>query len=126
MPINRYIVEFGVGIDFHGQSVTRAAEKAVRDATSKSTLCGLKELLGLTNFDEQLLIKTKVAVTRPEEVDKDKVAACLPVGKVEVEPVLGGMSVDGMFMESMGDKDPSVEVAVACIEVFVVNPVGNL
>ncbi|MDR1622799.1 MAG: Lin0512 family protein, partial [Synergistaceae bacterium] len=40
--MRRYIVEFGIGMDFHGQDVSKAAAKAVRDATTKSCLCGLQ------------------------------------------------------------------------------------
>ena len=39
--MGRYIIEFGMGTDFHGQDVTKAACKAVKDAVSRSCLCGL-------------------------------------------------------------------------------------
>ena len=46
--MKKFIVEFGMGTDFHGQDVTKAARKAVRDAVSRSCLCGLEDVLGLS------------------------------------------------------------------------------
>ena len=82
--MKKFIVEFGMGTDFHGQDVTKAAKKAVKDAVSRSCLCGLDEVLGLTDFTRQVRILATVAVSRPEEVDCAEVASALPVGTVEV------------------------------------------
>ena len=41
----KYIVEIGMGADLHGQDVTKAGRKAVKDAISHSCLCGLQEIL---------------------------------------------------------------------------------
>ena len=106
--MKKFIVEFGMGTDFHGQDVTKAAKKAVKDAVSRSCLCGLDEVLGLT-----------VAVSRPEEVDCAEVASALPVGTVEVRPVKGGLTVDGLCIEAFGDRDCSIEAALAAVEVFI-------
>ena len=38
--MRRFIIEFGLGTDFHGQDVNKAAQKAVRDAMSRCCLCG--------------------------------------------------------------------------------------
>ena len=67
--MKKFIVEFGMGTDFHGQDVTKAAKKAEKDAVSRSCLCGLDEVLGLTDFTRQVRILATVAVSRPEEVD---------------------------------------------------------
>ena len=40
--MKKYIVELGLGSDFHGQDVTKAAKKAAKDAISHSCLCGLE------------------------------------------------------------------------------------
>ena len=45
--MNRYIIEFGIGMDFHGQNVSKAAAKAAKNAISSSCLCGLSEVLGM-------------------------------------------------------------------------------
>lgn len=117
--MSRYIIEFGMGTDFHGQNVSKAAEKAVRDAVSRSCLCGLSEVLGLEDLDRDVKIRVTVAVSRPEEVDRQAVAACLPIGKVEVRAVEGGLTVPGLYLPRFGDRDDSIEVAIAAVEVEV-------
>lgn len=117
--MKKFIVELGVGADFHGQDVTNAAKKAVKDAISKSCLCGLEEVLGLNDFRKQVFIRATVAVSRPEDVDKAAVAAVLPVGTVEVQTVKGGLTVDGLFIPGFGDADKSIEAAIAAVEVFI-------
>lgn len=69
-----------MGTDFHGQNVTKAAVKAVKDAISHSCLCGLSEVLALKDLDRDIKITVTVAVSRPEEVNPETVAACLPKG----------------------------------------------
>lgn len=117
--MRRYIIEFGMGADFHGQNVCKAAEKAVRDAVSRSCLCGLSEVLGLEDLDRDVKIQVTVAVSRPEEVDRQAVAACLPIGKVDVRAVEGGLTVPGLYLPQFGDRDDSIEVAIAAVEVEV-------
>ena len=111
--MKKFIVEFGMGTDFHGQDVTKAAKKAVKDAVSRSCLCGLDEVLGLTDFTRQVRILATVAV------DCAEVASALPVGTVEVRPVKGGLTVDGLCIEAFGDRDCSIEAALAAVEVFI-------
>jgi uncharacterized protein (TIGR02058 family) len=112
-----------MGIDFHGQDVTKAAVKACKDAISKSCLIGLNEVCGLTqdNIDEGVLIDVTVAVSRPEEVNKDEVKKCFPVGIVTVNPVKGGLKTEGLYFTEFGDKDDSIEIAVASVYVKLKN-----
>jgi uncharacterized protein (TIGR02058 family) len=115
--VNRYIIEFGMGVDFHGQDVTRAAEKAVLDAVSRSCLCGLEEVMGINDLNGGVGVKVTVAVTRPDEVDIERIKKCLPVGMKTIQTVEGGMKVPGLFIPDFGDKDNSIEAALACVEV---------
>ena len=117
--LKKFIVEFGLGADFHGQDVTKAAKKAAKDAVSRSCLCGLEEVLGLTDFKEQVFIRATVAVTRPEDVRCEEVAEVFPVGTVEVVAVQGGLKCDGLCIPAFGDCDKSIEAAVAAVEVYV-------
>jgi len=117
--IKRFIIEFGLGIDLHGQDVTKAASKAVKDAISKSCLIGLAEIVEIKDPKEDILIKVTVAVSKPELVDKDIVAEHLPVGTVTVTPVTGGLTVPGLYFPALGDKDDSMEAAIAVVEVWV-------
>lgn len=117
--MNRYIIEFGLGMDFHGQDVNNAAKKAVKDAISKSCLCGLSELFKLNDLDDDINIKVTVAVSRPSEIDAQAIAECLPVGKVSVHSIQGGMTVAGLYLPRFGDRDESIEAALAAVEVFI-------
>ncbi|MCS4455877.1 Lin0512 family protein [Clostridium botulinum] len=43
----------------------------------------------------------------------------LPVEEVKVESVSGGLNVPGVFIAEFGDSDNSIEVAIACIQVYI-------
>lgn len=115
----KYVIEFGMGIDFHGQDVTKAAVKAAKDAISRSCLIGLNDVCGFTqdDIDENVFIEVVMGVSRPNEVIVEEVAKCFPVGKVTVKCVYGGLKTDGLYFTRFGDKDDSVEVAVASVKV---------
>lgn len=119
--MKKFIVEFGMGTDFHGQDVNKAAKKALKDAVSRSCLCGLQDILGISDeeFKDKVFIKATVAVSRPEEVDAEEAAKALPVGTVSVTAVKGGLTVDGLCIPNFGDSDKSIEAAVAAVEVFI-------
>ncbi|WP_255374397.1 Lin0512 family protein [Tissierella sp. P1] len=112
-------MEFGIGMDFHGQDVNRAAEKAVQDAVSKSCLCGLEEVLGIKDLNREVYVEITIAVTKPEEIDADRIKQCIPIGKKNLKAVYGGLKVPGLYIPEFGDKDNSIEAALACIEVSV-------
>jgi len=116
---NRFIIEFGIGVDFHGQDVTKAAVKASKDAISKSCLIGLNEVCGFSqdNINENVFIDVTVGVTRPEDVNTDEVAKCFPVGKVTVHVVKGGLKTEGLYFTKFKDKDDSIEAAIASVKV---------
>lgn len=116
--MNRYIIEFGIGMDFHGQNVSKAAAKAAKNAISSSCLCGLSEVLGMEELS-QVKVKVTIAVPRPEEVDHQQVADCFPIGSVEVQAVNGGLHFPGLYLPKFGDRDDSIEVAVAAVEVVI-------
>ncbi len=117
--MKKYIVELGLGTDFHGQDVTKAACKAAKDAVSRSCLCGLEDVLELKDFKNQVFVRCTVAVTRPQEVKTEEVAAVFPVGTVEVVAQQGGLKCGGLCIPAFGDSDDSIEAAVAAVEVYV-------
>lgn len=119
----RYVIEFGIGMDMHGQDVNKAAQKAVRDAISKSCLIGLKEVLGIAeeDMDERVVVRATVGVSRPMEINEEEIKKCLPLGRKHVKAVSGGMTVPGLYYPRFEDKDDSIEVALACIEVSIKN-----
>ena len=110
-----------MGADFHGQDVNRAAEKAVTDAISRSCLCGLEEVLNLKNLQEDITVSVTIAVTKPEQIDTERIKKCLPVGKKVVKAVSGGLKIPGLYIPEFGDLDDSIEAALACVEVTINN-----
>ncbi|SFR00336.1 Lin0512 family protein [Desulfoscipio geothermicus] len=118
--MKRYIIEFGTGIDFHGQDPTGAARKAVRDAVSHSCLCGLSEILGIKDLNA-MMVDVTIAVPNPEKVDGARVLDEIPFGRKSIKAVAGGMRAPGLFLPELGDGDDSIIVANACVEVKV-NP----
>ena len=94
MPRKRFIVEIGTGIDIHGEDVTEAACRAVKDAVSRSCLCGLVEILELQDTDQ---IEVEVVVASLEEeraqLEADRNTVRVPAGAPPSEtPSLEGLS----------------------------------
>jgi uncharacterized protein (TIGR02058 family) len=116
--LKRYLIEFGTGIDQHGQDPTRAAQKAVKDAISHSYLTGLKEILGLKELNK-MVVKVKVAVPYPERVRPEEVLAVIPFGQKSLEVVPGGLVAEGMTLPELGDATPEILMANAAVTVWV-------
>ena len=77
--MKRFLVEFAMGTDLHGQDVTKAACKAVRNAISNCCLCGISDCLGIEDLGEHMHIHVKLGSTNPEGIDVEKVKAELPI-----------------------------------------------
>jgi uncharacterized protein (TIGR02058 family) len=114
----RFIVEIGTGIDLHGENVTKAACRAVKDAVSRSCLCGLLEILELKNF-EDVAVEIQVASPNPEQVDLEKVMAEVPIGRKSAVAVQGGMTARGLCVPQFAPACDQIVVANAAITVFV-------
>jgi uncharacterized protein (TIGR02058 family) len=114
----KFIVEVGMGTDLHGQDVTKAGQRAVRDAISRSCLCGLQEILGLQDFDD-VHISVRIASPTPEQVDKEAILAEIPFGRKDIEVVEGGMSAPALYVEAFGDRSEDLVVALAAVTVSV-------
>ncbi|MDR1656302.1 MAG: Lin0512 family protein [Deltaproteobacteria bacterium] len=117
MELRRYIVELGMGADLHGQDVTKAAQRAVKDAVSRCCLCGLMEIFGF-NHPDQMYIRLKVACPFPDKVDQEKLISAVPFGKVTLELAEGGLKTEGLNFPLLGDGD-NIVVALASITVLV-------
>ena len=114
----RFVIELGWGSDLHGQDVTKASKKAVKDAISRSCLCGLSEVLGMVDFNN-IRVNVSVATPYPEQVNKEAVLSVLPFGQKYIEVKEGGMETPGMLVKALGDKVDSIVVANAVVEVLV-------
>jgi uncharacterized protein (TIGR02058 family) len=86
------VLEFGMGVDVHGQDSTKAARRAVSDAIRHSSL----PLLGqIRERGGTMLVDVTVGVPDPDAVDLAAVKAELPHGDVTVRAVPGGLRTPG-------------------------------
>lgn len=114
MKKTRVILELGSGNDLHGSDYTKAALRAVQDALHHSSLSFIRSLKIDKN---EIDVEVTIGVQKPEKVDLEKVKASLPVGKVTVKAVKGGLDVP-----DPDNNDPAV-IASAAIAVRV--PLGK-
>lgn len=119
MAEKRFVIELGMGADLHGQDVTQAARRAVRNAISNSCLCGLSEILDMKDPSEEMIIDVLITCPAPDTVDKDAVLAELPFGRKTIEVKEGGMTSPGLYIPQLGDDSPDIVVANASITVSV-------
>ncbi len=104
----RVILELGTGNDLHGSNYTTAALRAVQDALHHSSLSFVRSL----NIDKtRLEVDVTIGVQQPDKVDLEKVRASLPIGRVTVKAVKGGLDVP-----DPENNDPAV-IASAAIAV---------
>jgi uncharacterized protein (TIGR02058 family) len=98
------VLEFGMGLDVHGQDSTKAARRAVSDAIRHSSL----PLLGqIRERGGTMLVDVTVAVPDPDSVDLEAVKQELPHGEVSVRAVQGGLRV------------PDSDALIACASISV-------
>lgn len=114
----RFIVEFGMGLDQHGQDPTKAACKAVKDAVAKSCLAGVIDIARLSDVND-MQVEIHIACPHPEGVDHEKVLAALPFGHKTLSVTEGGMIAHGLFQPELGDTTDEAYVANAAIIVWV-------
>lgn len=118
METKRFIVEIGTGADLHGEDVTKAACRAVKDAISRSCLCGLVELMGITNLEE-VQVDIQVACPQPDKVDLEQVKAIVPIGQKTAQAIEGGMTTRGLCVPHFAPGCDRIVVANAAVIVSV-------
>lgn len=90
MTLKRVILEMGTGNDLHGGDYTKAAIRAVEDAIHHSSLTMIRTL-GIDR--DAVRVDVTIGVQRPDQVDTKAVKATLPMGRVTVNVVEGGLDV---------------------------------
>lgn len=90
MPLKRMLLEIGMGNDLHGGDYTKAAIRAIEDATHHSSLNMVRSL----GADwSRVRVEVNIGVQKPEAIDREAVKAALPGGQVTVNVVKGGLDV---------------------------------
>ena len=92
MSAQAMVLEFGMGVDVHGEDATRAACRAVSDAIRHSSLPLFRDV---REQGGRMLVDVTVGVPDPAAVKTDVVRKELPHGEVTVRPVVGGLKVPG-------------------------------
>jgi uncharacterized protein (TIGR02058 family) len=92
MSAKPVVLEFGMGVDVHGEDGTKAACRAVSDAIRHSSLPLLQEVRARGG---RMLVDVTVGVPDPASVDVERVRRELPHGEVTVRAVSGGLRVPG-------------------------------
>ncbi len=104
MPARPYVLEFGMGVDVHGEDATKAARRAVSDCIRHSSLPVLSEI---RERGGTMLVEVTIGVPDPSKVDIEAVKAELPHGEVTVNAVQGGLQV------------PNSDTLIACAAITV-------
>ena len=118
MGTKRFIVEIGTGADLHGEDVTKAACRAVKDAISRSCLCGLVELMGIADL-QAVQVDIQVACPKPDEVKLEHVKAIVPIGRKTARAVQGGMTAKGLCVPDFAPDCDRIVVANAAVTVSI-------
>ncbi|OIK07651.1 hypothetical protein BIV60_26895 [Bacillus sp. MUM 116] len=111
-------IETGMGIDVHGQDITSAAIRAVKNAIHYNSMPGIRSVLPGNSLDN-MRVNVKLAVPcDKEKLDISAVKEALPYGKVTVEVMDGGMmTTSGIVLEEKGDKNDMMYIVIASVEV---------
>jgi uncharacterized protein (TIGR02058 family) len=111
-------IEIGMGIDLHGQDVTKAAVRAVQNAIHHNSMPGLRSVLP-DNDINNMKVNVRLAVPADKEkLDLAAVKAELPYGQVSFEVIDGGMlTTSGVVLKDKQDKNDLAYVVVASVEV---------
>ena len=92
MTIQRCLLEFGTGVDLHGQDSTKAARRAVFDALRHSSV-SFPRVFG---YDpEMMIVDVNIAVPYPDTVDTAEVLLEVPYGHKSINVTEGGLEVPG-------------------------------
>lgn len=111
-------IEIGMGIDLHGQNVTKAAVRAVQNAIHHNSMPGIRSVLPGNDL-ANMKVNVRLAVpVEPELLNLETVRAELPYGQVTFEVIEGGMlTSSGIVLADKEDKNDLVYVVIASVEV---------
>lgn len=118
MARKRFAIELGYAADLHGEDMTKAAVRAVRDAVSRICLCGIVEICGRERF-QGVYVHADLAVPAPERVDREAVLAAIPIGETSLNVTTGGISVPGIEAPCFAPGVSNIVAACAALTVSI-------
>jgi uncharacterized protein (TIGR02058 family) len=111
-------IQFGMGIDLHGQDATVAAVRAVREAIGHNSLPGMRRLLPGNDMKNMRVSVTLACPVPAAQINLDEVKGTFPYGTVTVNVVSGGMILHGGAVRpELGDRSDEILVINAAVEV---------
>ncbi|MGX7199917.1 Lin0512 family protein [Enterococcus nangangensis] len=111
-------IQTGMGVDVHGQDITKASERAVRNAIYHNSMPGIEELLPDHDLNNMLVTVKLALPTDAKELDQEKIKALIPYGEVNIVTQPGGMlTTSGIFLAEKADRNDLMYIVVAAVEV---------
>jgi uncharacterized protein (TIGR02058 family) len=115
---NVLFIECGFGCDQHGQTATKAAVRACRNAIEFNSIPSIGKLVPGGYANMKLDVQLGVPASYLTDVDEAAVRAVFPYGQVQIRMEAGGLLADsGIALERMGDKNQDMIICVACVTV---------
>ncbi|QHE52634.1 Lin0512 family protein [Pontibacillus sp. HMF3514] len=111
-------IETGMGVDVHGQNVTKASVRAIKDAIHTNSMPGIRSILPEQSLDN-MKVNIKLAVPCDKELlDYDEIKQAIPYGQKSVEVMDGGMlTTSGIELKDKEDKNDLMYIVNASVEV---------
>src|SRR5690625_4864570 len=111
-------IQTGTGIDVHGQNITKAASRAVKDAIHYNSMPGVRDQL-LDGDINKMNTTVKLAVPKDsEQFNKEDKNNLIPYGEVIVVVMTGGMAtISCILLEDQQDENELMYIVNASIEV---------
>ncbi|WP_102029253.1 Lin0512 family protein [Salirhabdus sp. Marseille-P4669] len=111
-------IETGMGIDVHGQNITKASVRAVQNAIHFNSMPGIKDLLPGQDL-HNMHVNVKLAIPADKEkLDKEAIKNEIPYGTVTIDVMDGGMATtSGIVLKDKEDVNDLMYIVIASVEV---------
>ena len=118
MAFHRYLIEIGQGVDMHGGNNTKAALKALQDATHHCCMAGVHEIFQFSPGDGNIWVKADIYAPETSSIDTRPLHDYLGAYDTEILLHTGGASAPGLYIPQMGVGD-HITVVLAVLTVYV-------
>src|SRR5699024_3357697 len=108
----------GTGRDVHGQNITKAGSRALKEAIHYISMLDVSDHL-LDGDIHRMKTTVKLAVPKDsDQINKEDIKKLIPYGEVTVEVMIGGMATtSGILLEDQQDENDLMYIVNASIEV---------